>query len=226
MVLPERQRGGEQSSEGVGHSGGLGRNTKSGLTGCLTLCECGKQCFQADGTMISTGKSERKGSAVDIEDFEESNGAEGVPVSRALSKQISVGENNQPYIVDTSEVCDACPECDDTCDVEGCRSCSLKRRDIEADSLGGRVRTFTLCQVRRHNTLGSCWLVANGCVFDVTEFLPEHFAGIKPILKHAGGRDCTEDFLFHSKKAQALWNKYKIGRLRTCGESDASCTIS
>ena len=74
-----------------------------------------------------------------------------------------------------------------------------------------------LLQVRRHCTVGSCWLVASNKVYDVSEFVYQHPAGAKAILQQAGGRrDCVEDIHFHSKAAQRLWKGYIIATLRPC----------
>ena len=76
---------------------------------------------------------------------------------------------------------------------------------------------FSPCEVRRHASAESCWLVAGRDVFDVTSFLPRHPAGTRSIVRKAGGADCTEDLGFHSAKAQKLWMQHKIGRLEPCG---------
>ncbi|KAG9084105.1 hypothetical protein FS749_005502, partial [Ceratobasidium sp. UAMH 11750] len=48
-------------------------------------------------------------------------------------------------------------------------------------------------EVEAHNTPKSCWLIVNGQVYDVTEFLSEHPGGSAILLKHAG-RDATEAY--------------------------------
>jgi hypothetical protein len=73
--------------------------------------------------------------------------------------------------------------------------------------------TFTWEEVKKHNTTDSCWVVADGLVFDVTEFLPLHPAGVKSIMMRAGG-DATRDYRFHSAGSRdSVWKKYCIGRL-------------
>ena len=62
-------------------------------------------------------------------------------------------------------------------------------------------------QVKKHNTTDSCWVVADGLVFDVTEFLPLHPAGVKSIMMRAGG-DATRDYRFHSAGSRdSVWKK-------------------
>lgn len=63
-----------------------------------------------------------------------------------------------------------------------------------------------------HRRAHSCWLAADGKVFDATLFLPRHPAGAEVLLKYAGG-DCSDDLNLHSNGAQKLWHKYCIGML-------------
>ena len=79
------------------------------------------------------------------------------------------------------------------------------------------ARTFTCCQVNRHRDNASMWLVANGDVFDVTDFLlgGGHPVGPRPVLR-GRDRDNTEDAEMHSAKARRAWRKLKIGTLAWC----------
>ncbi|KXN89899.1 Cytochrome b2, mitochondrial [Leucoagaricus sp. SymC.cos] len=52
------------------------------------------------------------------------------------------------------------------------------------------MSAWTLEQVAQHNSPGSCWVIIQNRVYDVTDFLPEHPGGAKIILKYAG-RDAT-----------------------------------
>ena len=67
-----------------------------------------------------------------------------------------------------------------------------------------------------HRRMHSCWLSADGKVFDATLFLSRHPAGAEVILKYAGG-DCSEDLSLHSAGAQSLWHTFCIGTL-ACGK--------
>lgn len=55
------------------------------------------------------------------------------------------------------------------------------------------LKTFSLQDVAKHNTEKDCWVVVNGQVLDVTNFLNDHPGGPKAILQFAG-RDATEEF--------------------------------
>eukprot|EP01013_Petalomonas_cantuscygni_P023777 TRINITY_DN45283_c0_g1_i1.p2 TRINITY_DN45283_c0_g1~~TRINITY_DN45283_c0_g1_i1.p2 ORF type:complete len:662 (+),score=182.11 TRINITY_DN45283_c0_g1_i1:121-2106(+) len=54
-------------------------------------------------------------------------------------------------------------------------------------------RTFTKAEVAKHNTKGDCWVIVNGQVLDVTDFLADHPGGSKAILVFAG-KDASEEF--------------------------------
>lgn len=131
-----------------------------------------------------------------------------------------------------SSSCDACPHCNDVCPVEGCKACSEKlQRILSMSSSSGsepRSKAYTLCEIRRHNHPGSCWLVAHGRVYDATFFAKEHPAGSEPILKRAG-KDVSRDFDFHSNKAiNGPWKKLEIGHVVNCKArpyKNSSCSI-
>merc|ERR1712063_162906 len=52
---------------------------------------------------------------------------------------------------------------------------------------------YTMDEVAKHTTKGDCWVVVNGEVLNVTNFLSEHPGGELAILTFAG-RDATEEF--------------------------------
>ncbi|KAJ3120260.1 hypothetical protein HK098_004758 [Nowakowskiella sp. JEL0407] len=52
---------------------------------------------------------------------------------------------------------------------------------------------YTLADVAKHNTENDCWVVVNGQVLDVTNFLPDHPGGKKSIMLFAG-KDASEEF--------------------------------
>ncbi|KAG8757727.1 hypothetical protein FRC12_010227 [Ceratobasidium sp. 428] len=60
--------------------------------------------------------------------------------------------------------------------------------------------SFTAEEVAKHNKKDDCWVIIDGQVLDVTNFLPEHPGGEKAILLYAG-RDATEEFnMLHDPK--------------------------
>ena len=54
-------------------------------------------------------------------------------------------------------------------------------------------KVYTWEEVAKHNTEKDVWVVVNGQVLDVTNFLKDHPGGKKPILIYAG-RDATDEF--------------------------------
>ncbi len=77
-----------------------------------------------------------------------------------------------------------------------------------------RAKQYTLKDVASHCTEASCWMVINDHVYDVTEFLSLHPAGIEIMMEHAG-TDATTAFVEkgHSSDAESLLEKYLIGEL-------------
>jgi len=113
----------------------------------------------------------------------------------------------------SSDSCDACPYCNDSCGDAACTSCSMK---IPIQPLSRRrLQYFSPCQVRRHCTTESLWVTAGDSVYDVTDYLKYHPGGMQSLLKKAG-QDVTEDVEFHSEKAVRLIRKMMIGKLRPC----------
>ncbi|KIP08490.1 hypothetical protein PHLGIDRAFT_18921 [Phlebiopsis gigantea 11061_1 CR5-6] len=62
------------------------------------------------------------------------------------------------------------------------------------------AKTFSKDEVAKHNKKDDCWVIVDGQVLDVTNFLPDHPGGEKAILLYAG-RDATEEFnMLHDPK--------------------------
>ncbi|KAF7730818.1 hypothetical protein EC973_001336 [Apophysomyces ossiformis] len=56
-----------------------------------------------------------------------------------------------------------------------------------------KLGEYTAEEVAKHNKENDCWVIVNGQVLDVTNFLPDHPGGKKAILIYAG-REATEEF--------------------------------
>ncbi|EEQ98168.1 hypothetical protein Pmar_PMAR001985 [Perkinsus marinus ATCC 50983] len=129
-------------------------------------------------------------------------------------------------------ICDACPGCDDVCS-QVKTFCTVCRIKVEAadqknpsrgysmksfSSRGGPLREFTTCQVQRHNKLNDCWICAHGRIYDVSEFMFQHAAGIRPLMQRAGGvQDASVDYDFHSSRSRHNeWRRLCIGRVVPC----------
>lgn len=67
------------------------------------------------------------------------------------------------------------------------------------------LMTYTVDEVSKHNTEKDCWIIVQGKVFDMSEFLAEHPGGKKVVLNVAG-KDASKQFqMFHN---QAILDKY------------------
>merc|ERR1712203_993276 len=62
-----------------------------------------------------------------------------------------------------------------------------------APTTAGGGGGITLAEVAKHNTKTDCWVVVNGQVLNVTNFLSEHPGGELAILTFAG-KDASEEF--------------------------------
>lgn len=136
-----------------------------------------------------------------------------------------------------SLVCDACPHCQDTCQLEECPSCLLKREETSSDNnIKNKTQTYSICQTRRNRNLASCWIVVDSTIYNATNNLETHPGGVTSILRHSGGVNCSQHFYFHSVRGKKKWRACAIGRLVYCqgGKDDPNsppatkpvCTIS
>ena len=48
-----------------------------------------------------------------------------------------------------------------------------KKKEVKKEE----VRIFTKAEVAKHDTVGDCWMIINGKVYDVTPFVDEHPGG-------------------------------------------------
>lgn len=73
-------------------------------------------------------------------------------------------------------------------------------------------RSITLAEVEQHVTHDDLWLVIDGKVYDVSEYMDDHPGGGE-ILLNAAGKDGTDDFedVGHSADARARLKKLEIG---------------
>jgi len=70
----------------------------------------------------------------------------------------------------------------------------------KGDTATSGSKEYTAEEVAKHNKKGDIWVIVNGEVLDVTNFLPDHPGGEKAIMLYAG-RDATEEFnMLHDPK--------------------------
>eukprot|EP01083_Nonionella_stella_P065964 173290_1 len=158
-----------------------------------------------------------------------------VPQLHNASKHDSV--TSIPDLVFVQSSCDACPNCRDVCASSACLSCREKARTMDSSTaessisnktpsnpfLSRKIKNddnnlyITRCQLARHNTKESAWLLCGDEIFDATMFIKGHPGGESSILRKAGGVvDCTRDLNFHSPRAIKMWRKTRIGMLKPC----------
>eukprot|EP00029_Vermamoeba_vermiformis_P014063 TRINITY_DN908_c0_g1_i1.p1 TRINITY_DN908_c0_g1~~TRINITY_DN908_c0_g1_i1.p1 ORF type:complete len:131 (-),score=48.75 TRINITY_DN908_c0_g1_i1:118-510(-) len=75
-------------------------------------------------------------------------------------------------------------------------------------------KTYTWEEVAQHKTKADCWVVFEGKVLNISDFLSEHPGGEEVIMDHAG-KDITQPFedIGHSENAKELTEKYIIGKV-------------
>jgi cytochrome b involved in lipid metabolism len=72
---------------------------------------------------------------------------------------------------------------------------------------------YTLQEISQHCTSQSCWILVDGNVYDVTDFLPKHPPGAQKILAYAG-KDASKQYAFHLESTKHFWRQLKIGWLK------------
>jgi len=73
---------------------------------------------------------------------------------------------------------------------------------------------YTPEEIAKHYTADSMWIVAGDKVYDITSFYNQgnHPGKMLALETRAGAAvDAKDDYKFHSKKTQKLWNNYLIG---------------
>ncbi|KAI6180400.1 hypothetical protein M3Y98_00715800 [Aphelenchoides besseyi] len=76
------------------------------------------------------------------------------------------------------------------------------------------LRLIRLEEVATHKTAKSIWIVLNGYVYDVTQFLLEHPGG-EDVLQSWAGQNATDAFndVGHSSDAVEMSKEFLIGRI-------------
>ncbi|KAL8231730.1 hypothetical protein R6Q57_001508 [Mikania cordata] len=100
------------------------------------------------------------------------------------------------------------------------------KKSVSSPFMNTTSLTFTMSEVKKHNSADSAWIVVHGHIYDCTRFLKDHPGGSDSILINAG-TDCTEEFdAIHSDKAKKLLEEYRIGELITMGYNSDSAASS
>lgn len=104
---------------------------------------------------------------------------------------------------------------------------STLKKSVSTPFMNTSSKTFSLSEVKKHNSPQSAWIIVHGHIYDCTPFLNDHPGGADSILINAG-TDCTEEFdAIHSDKAKSTLQDYRIGELIiTTGYGSDSSTTS
>jgi cytochrome b involved in lipid metabolism len=79
---------------------------------------------------------------------------------------------------------------------------------------------YSLSDVRQHAKASDCWITIRGSVYDVTKYVPQHHKFDFDIAPYCGTEATNfwdkkpESGDSHSRKAEMLLKKYKIGSLK------------
>ncbi len=76
----------------------------------------------------------------------------------------------------------------------------------------GSASLLTASEVAGHGSVDSCWMIIDGNVYDVTEYIPDHPAGENSILAGCG-KDASDMFSSagHSPTAREILGSYLLG---------------
>lgn len=197
-----------------------GENNKGNVSTCVLGDECkiytGTACLPIGALTSPAHFGRRKNSIEDCLPIQEFGRLESCSVLEYEGSQLNSELKNTPESCSTLSTLARVGACTLNGVVEGNAEC------LDTSKL-------CLCQIAKHNSHDSCWLLVGHSVYDVTTFLNLHPAGAECIVRHSGGYDCQLDMEYHSKKAQKMWKKYKIGNLVPCDDqkrlSKPSCGV-
>jgi len=98
--------------------------------------------------------------------------------------------------------------------IENTKTKYSKKGLKELKGLKGGLASFTLQEVKKHNTITDAWIIIKGKVYDVTSWIPKHPGG--KIILQGIGKDATSLFenYGHPKYVEkTILPKYYIGKL-------------
>ncbi|GLT87246.1 hypothetical protein SLE2022_053400 [Rubroshorea leprosula] len=100
------------------------------------------------------------------------------------------------------------------------------KKSVSSPFMNSSSKTFSMSEVKKHNSVDSAWIIVHDHIYDCTRFLKDHPGGTDSILINAG-TDCTEEFdAIHSDKAKKMLEDYRIGELITTGSGYSSDSSS
>lgn len=142
----------------------------------------------------AAGRVQRIGQHLDPEAF-------GVTISQGgVSTTVSVSPGSQNMSLDISWSGEgAAPTVTTNAGVAAAAAPAEEAAAVEEPAAGPNPDTpMSFDEVQKHTAEDDCWLVVEGKVYDLTEFLPDHPGGKKAPLIYAG-KDATEEFMMLHK---------------------------
>ena len=83
------------------------------------------------------------------------------------------------------------------------------------------MESFTYEDVQREIDKGRCIIIANGYIYDASEYLNKHPGG-KYVIEYNKGKNVDMHFSRHPGFAQKKWGEFKIGKL---AKNSSGCCI-
>ncbi|KAF4680890.1 hypothetical protein FOZ62_027743 [Perkinsus olseni] len=89
-----------------------------------------------------------------------------------------------------------------------------RRKSRRLTGAGAGGGGLSMSEVAKHTSKTDCWVVVNGFVLNVTEFLPQHPGGEAAIMQYAG-KDASEEWnMIHQPEVlEKYGGKYIVGKL-------------
>ena len=81
--------------------------------------------------------------------------------------------------------------------------------------MDGTTKSYSKSDVADHNKDGDCWVIFEGKVYNVSEYMGKHPGGADILIENSSGKDATEAYMEadHTKRAREMVLKYYIGDL-------------
>jgi len=121
------------------------------------------------------------------------------PDSKNVALDISWGEGGAPQVSATGGAATAAP------------TAAAEAAAPEAPKIDPNT-PISMEEIQKHTAEDDCWLIVDGKVYDLTEFLPDHPGGKKAPLIYAG-KDATEEFMMLHKPEllEKYAKEYQVG---------------
>lgn len=120
------------------------------------------------------------------------------PDSKSMALDISWGDGPAPAVSAVGAAPAAAP---------------AEAAPVEVETPGVDPNTpLSMDEIQKHTSEDDCWLIVEGKVYDLTEFLPDHPGGKKAPLIYAG-KDATEEFMMLHKPEllEKYAKEYQVG---------------